>query len=63
MNANEYKIEKGYFRNNPNCGRITNLIKKNTGEKIYSAMGICTKKQLINSLIYGQLMNTVKFYN
>ena len=52
MKATDYTTSKANFRNNAKYGRITNLVEKATGKIIFSAMGICSKKDLIKTMQY-----------
>lgn len=44
-----YKIQKGYFRGVARFGRITILVDKKTGEVVFSAMGVCTLRDMVRT--------------
>ena len=59
MKSNElknYKIEKTYFRNNPNFGRTTTL-KDVNGKVLVVLMGSITKAQAVESYKYQKNFN------
>ena len=56
MNANDYTTEKGYFRNDPKCGRTTKLVEKKTKNVVFEGLGVWTRAQLIYSYQYSILL-------
>lgn len=58
LNPKDYKVIKGYFKNNSNYGRTTKLIDK-YGNLIIECMGVATKKELLHAYAYSNSFNNI----
>ena len=62
---NEYEIKKGYFRGKPRFGRTTILVRKLDQERVYSVMGVCGKKKMVEQYLAELLLKkeSTRYYD